>query len=48
MRSESRNLSVTIATPFDHLLIAQALAEPLKLVTTDKLLAKYSDIVVVV
>jgi PIN domain nuclease of toxin-antitoxin system len=34
--------------PFDRLLIAQALAEPLKLVTVDEVLAKYSDIVVLV
>lgn len=34
--------------PFDRLLIAQALAEPLKLVTADAVLAMYSDLVVVV
>jgi PIN domain nuclease of toxin-antitoxin system len=34
--------------PFDRLLIAQALAEPLRLVTADALLAQYSDIVLVV
>ena len=34
--------------PFDRLLIAQALAEPLKLVTTDALLQRYSDLVVIV
>ena len=34
--------------PFDRLLIAQALAEPLKLVTADQVLAEYSDIVVLV
>ena len=33
---------------FDRLLIAQALAEPLKLVTADAMLAMYSDVVVVV
>ena len=32
--------------PFDRLLIAQALAEPLKLLTADAVLAKYSDVVV--
>jgi PIN domain nuclease of toxin-antitoxin system len=32
--------------PFDRLLIAQALVEPLKLVTVDEVLAKYSDLVV--
>ncbi|MEO8124084.1 MAG: type II toxin-antitoxin system VapC family toxin [Burkholderiales bacterium] len=34
--------------PFDRLLIAQALAEPLKLVTADEVLAKYSDLVLLV
>jgi PIN domain nuclease of toxin-antitoxin system len=34
--------------PFDRLLIAQALAEPLKLLTADQVLAGYSDIVVLV
>lgn len=34
--------------PFDRLLIAQALAMPLKLVTVDETLAKYSDLVVCV
>lgn len=34
--------------PFDRLPIAQALAEPLRLVTADALLAQYSDIVLVV
>ena len=34
--------------PFDRLLIAQALAEPLKLVTADAVLAMYSNVVVVV
>ncbi len=32
--------------PFDRLLIAQALAMPLKLVTVDEMLTKYSDLVV--
>ena len=32
--------------PFDRLLIAQALATPLKLLTVDEMLAKYSDLVV--
>jgi PIN domain nuclease of toxin-antitoxin system len=36
------------ADPFDRLLIAQALAEPLRLLTADSLLAGYSDLVVVV
>jgi PIN domain nuclease of toxin-antitoxin system len=34
--------------PFDRLLIAQALAEPLKFLTADALLTAYSDIVTLV
>lgn len=34
--------------PFDRLLIAQALAEPLRLLTADPMLEKYSDIVLLV
>jgi PIN domain nuclease of toxin-antitoxin system len=34
--------------PFDRLLIAQALAEPLRLLTHDQVLAHYSDTVLVV
>ena len=34
--------------PFDRMLIAQAISEPLRLVTRDALLAKYSDLVVCV
>ena len=34
--------------PFDRLLIAQALTEPLRLMTVDETLAKYSDVVMVV
>ena len=34
--------------PFDRLLIAQAIAEPLKLLTVDTVLAQYSDMVMVV
>ncbi len=34
--------------PFDRLLIAQALAEPLKLVTADDVLRKYSDVVLLI
>jgi PIN domain nuclease of toxin-antitoxin system len=33
---------------FDRLLIAQALVEPLKLVTADAVLAMYSELIVVV
>jgi PIN domain nuclease of toxin-antitoxin system len=32
--------------PFDRLLISQALAEPLRLLTADAILARYSDVVV--
>ena len=34
--------------PFDRMLVAQAITEPLRLLTTDKALAVYSDVVVVV
>ncbi len=34
--------------PFDRLLVAQALAEPLKLLTADPLVARYSDLVLLV
>jgi len=34
--------------PFDRLLIAQALAEPLRLMTADAMLARYGDIVMLV
>jgi len=34
--------------PFDRLLIAQAIAEPLRLLTADAVLAQYSDIVLLV
>lgn len=34
--------------PFDRLLLAQALAEPLRFVTADAVLQRYSDIVILV
>ena len=34
--------------PFDRMLVAQAITEPLRLVTTDKALAAYSDVVILV
>jgi PIN domain nuclease of toxin-antitoxin system len=34
--------------PFDRLLVAQAITEPMRLVTSDRLLARYSDTVMVV
>jgi len=32
--------------PFDHMLVAQAMAEPMRLVTGDGLLAKYTSLVI--
>jgi PIN domain nuclease of toxin-antitoxin system len=34
--------------PFDRMLVAQATTEPLQLLTSDRLLARYSDLVTVV
>ena len=34
--------------PFDRLLVAQALTEPMRLVTHDALVARYSDTVIVI
>lgn len=34
--------------PFDRMLIAQALAEPLRLITHDRMIARYSDTVILV
>ena len=34
--------------PFDRLLIAQALTEPMKFLTTDTLLEQYSELVITV
>ena len=34
--------------PFDRILIAQAMAEPLRLVTADSVLARYSDLVILI
>jgi PIN domain nuclease of toxin-antitoxin system len=36
------------ADPFDRLLVAQAMSEPLRLVTRDKLVASYSDSIILV
>lgn len=36
------------ADPFDRLLIAQALSEPLRLITSDPIVARYSDIVTLI
>jgi len=34
--------------PFDRLLVAQALSEPLRLVTRDRMVARYSDTIILV
>ncbi len=39
------SLAMHHADPFDRLLIAQAVSEPLHLLTADKLLTKYSELV---
>jgi len=36
------------ADPFDRLLVAQALAEPLRLLTHDAVLGRYSDSIILV
>lgn len=36
------------ADPFDRLLVAQAIAEPLRLVTRDAAIARYSDTVILI
>jgi PIN domain nuclease of toxin-antitoxin system len=43
-----RNLPDIHRDPFDRLLVAQALAEPLRLVTSDGHLSKYTDLVITV
>ncbi len=40
-----RNLPLHHRDPFDRLLIAQAVHEPARLLTVDRVLAKYSDLV---
>lgn len=42
------NLPNHHADPFDRMLVAQALCEPLRLLTHDKVLAAYSDTVILV
>jgi PIN domain nuclease of toxin-antitoxin system len=42
------NLELLHSDPFDRLLIAQALAEPLRLLTADAALARYSNVVTLV
>ena len=41
------NLPPLHGDPFDRLLVAQAISEPLRLVTRDKILAGYSDTIIV-
>jgi PIN domain nuclease of toxin-antitoxin system len=43
-----RNLPDIHRDPFDRLLVAQALSEPLRLVTSDAHLSKYTDLVITV
>jgi PIN domain nuclease of toxin-antitoxin system len=41
-----RHLPNIHSDPFDRMLIAQAVSEPLKLMTADKVLAQYSELVI--
>jgi len=34
--------------PFDHMLVAQAMAEPMRLITGDGVLAKYAPLVILI
>jgi PIN domain nuclease of toxin-antitoxin system len=43
-----RNLPDIHRDPFDRLLIAQAVSEPLRFITSDEYLAAYSDLVITV
>jgi PIN domain nuclease of toxin-antitoxin system len=43
-----RNLPDIHRDPFDRLLVAQALSEPLRLLTSDGHLSKYTDLVITV
>ena len=42
------NLPPHHADPFDRMLVAQALSEPMRLLTHDKMIAAYSDMVILV
>ena len=44
----TEDLPALHADPFDRLLVAQALAEPLRLITHDRAVAAYSDSVILV
>ena len=46
--ASTENLPALHADPFDRLLVAQALAEPLRLITHDRAVAAYSDTVILV
>jgi PIN domain nuclease of toxin-antitoxin system len=41
-----RHLPAIHCDPFDRMLIAQAVSEPLRLMTVDKVLAQYSELVI--
>ena len=41
-------LAPLLGDPFDRLLVAQAMTEPLRLLTVDAMLTRYSDLVVLV
>jgi PIN domain nuclease of toxin-antitoxin system len=43
-----RELPLHHRDPFDRMLVAQAISEPLRLLTHDKALKDYSDLVVLV
>ena len=42
----TENLPAIHGDPFDRLLVAQALAEPMRLLTSDALVAQYSDTII--
>lgn len=42
------NLPLLHRDPFDRMLVAQAIAEPMKLITADGILEKYSDLVKII
>lgn len=46
--AQVRKLPPIHRDPFDRMLVAQAISEPLKLLTRDAVLAKYSDLVTIV
>jgi PIN domain nuclease of toxin-antitoxin system len=46
--SSVRNLPAIHRDPFDRILVAQALAEPMRLLTSDELLRQYSELVIAI